>query len=294
MTADKALSIAAALRQATQTVGLAALEAQVLLAHVLQRPRSHLYAWPEQPLTADQQAQFLALLARRARGEPVAYLTGHREFWSLPLKVTPDTLIPRPETELLVECALELLGAGEGACVADLGTGSGAIAAAIASECPLARLIATDLSAAALAVAADNFQALGLTQIELRQGSWFAALHNEERCDLILSNPPYVAEGDPHLLRDGLPWEPATALSSGADGLDDIRRLIHAAPPYLQPEGWLIIEHGLDQAAAVRRLFEQAGYRETTTQQDLASRDRLTRGKRPLHNTAQSQGNHTL
>jgi len=282
MITDGPLSIAAALRLAAQTCGLPPLEAQVLLAHVLQRPRSHLYAWPEQRLSDAQQADFLTLIERRNQGEPVAYLTGHREFWSLPLQVTPDTLIPRPETELLVECALALLEQGQTATVADLGTGSGAIAAAIASEHPQARLVATDISNAALAVAADNFRALKLHNIELRQGSWMSGLKTAERFDLILSNPPYVAEGDPHLQQDGLPWEPIEALTSGTDGLADIRQLIADAPPHLQPEGWLIIEHGLDQGRAVRQLFSQAGYRAISTQQDLESRDRLTKGRRPV------------
>lgn len=286
MTTERPLSIAAALRFAGQTHRLPPLEAQVLLAHVLQCPRSHLYAWPEQRLSDDQQADFLTLIERRNRGEPVAYLTGHREFWSLPLRVTPDTLIPRPETELLVECALALLKPRESAVVADLGTGSGAIAAAIASEHPQARLIATDISAAALAVAKSNFQTLELHNIELRQGSWMASLKSAERYDLILCNPPYVAEGDPHLQRDGLPWEPVTALTSGPDGLGDIRQLISGAPPHLQPEGWLIIEHGMDQGSVVRQLFSQAGYRAISTHQDLKLRDRLTKGKRPVDDVA--------
>ncbi|WP_321528944.1 peptide chain release factor N(5)-glutamine methyltransferase [Sedimenticola selenatireducens] len=282
MTADGPLSIVAALRLAGQTHRLPPLEAQVLLAHVLQCPRSHLYAWPEQHLSDDQQADFLALIERRNRGEPLAYLTGYREFWSLSLRVTPDTLIPRPETELLVECALALLKQRETATVADLGTGSGAIAAAIACEHPQVRLVATDISAAALAIAENNCQTLQLHNIELRQGSWMASLKTGEFYDLILSNPPYVAEGDPHLQRDGLPWEPVTALTSGPDGLGDIRQLIADAPPHLQPEGWLIIEHGLDQGSAVRQLFSQAGYRAISTHQDLELRDRLTKGKRPV------------
>lgn len=282
MTADRPLSIAAALRLAGQADQLAPLDAQVLLAHVLQRPRSHLYAWPEQSLTDDQATEFLALIERRNQGEPLAYLTGYREFWSLNLRVTPDTLIPRPETELLVECALGLLEQQPAATVADLGTGSGAIAAAIASEHPQVRLVATDISPAALAVARHNFQTLKLPHIELRQGSWLSCLKKTERFDLILSNPPYVATDDPHLQRDGLSWEPIGALTSGTDGLADIRQLVAQAPPHLQPQGWLIIEHGLDQGKAVRQLFRQAGYRAVSTEQDLALRERLTKGQRPV------------
>lgn len=282
MTANRPLSIAAALRFAGQTAQLDPLDAQVLLCHVLACSRGRLYAWPEQHLGDDQAEAFLALVERRRRGEPLAYLTGFREFWSLNLRVTPDTLIPRPETELLVECALALLEQQPAPRVADLGTGSGAIAAAIASECPRAQLVATDNSAAALSVAEENFRALGLCNVELRQGSWLGGLKRGEWFDLICSNPPYVAQGDPHLQRDGLPWEPGQALVSGPDGLADIRQLVADAPPNLQPEGWLIIEHGLDQGATVRQLFHQAGYRAVTTHQDLAARDRLTRGRRPV------------
>lgn len=288
MTDAPALSISAALRLAAETYQLPPLEAQVLLAHVLQRPRSHLYAWPEQQLSTDEQTEFLTLLGRRRQGEPVAYLTGYREFWSLSLRVTRDTLIPRPETELMVECALDLLDQREPARVADLGTGSGAIAAAIACEHPQAQLLATDISTAALAVAQDNFTTLKLSNIAVRQGAWMAALKPAETFDLILSNPPYVAEGDPHLEQDGLPWEPATALTSGADGLADIRQLIATAPPHLRADGWLILEHGMDQGGAVRQLFFAAGYRDIETLRDLGDRERLTRGKRPVDDGAKS------
>lgn len=280
------LTITAAMRLAEQTARLAPVDAQALLCHVLQCSRSHLYAWPEQHLSDQQSSRFRSLLKRRADGEPLAYLTGYREFWSLNLRVTTDTLIPRPETELLVESALALLEPERNGRVADLGTGSGAIAAAIASECPRAQLVATDISDAALAVARDNFQAHGLHNVEPRQGSWLDALKPAERFDLLLSNPPYVAENDPHLQQDGLPWEPLTALTAGGDGLDDIRRLIADAPRHLEPEGWLLIEHGFDQGPAVRQLFQQAGYRAVSTQQDLARRDRLTRGQRPVDDVA--------
>ncbi|AKH21348.1 peptide chain release factor N(5)-glutamine methyltransferase [Sedimenticola thiotaurini] len=281
MSDQEPLTITTALRLAEQVARLTPVDAQVLLCHVLHCSRSHLYAWPEQRLSAQQANQFHALLDRRAQGEPIAYLTGYREFWSLNLRVTPDTLIPRPETELLVECALTLLEPERNGRVADLGTGSGAIAAAIASECPRAQLVATDISGAALAVARENVQAHRLHNIELRQGSWLDALKPSERFDLILSNPPYVAENDPHLEQNGLPWEPQRALTAGADGLADIRRLINDAPPHLEPEGWLLIEHGFEQGSAVRQLFQQAGYRAITTHQDLAKRDRLTQGQRP-------------
>ncbi len=288
------LSLNNALQHAVKLYGLAALEAEVLLAHVLQKNRSHLYAWPEQILTLRQQSDFLALAERRRQGEPLAYLTGYREFWSLSFRVTQDTLIPRPETEILVERALALLADLDKARVADLGTGSGAIAAAIASECPQAEILATDISAAALAVASDNFKQLGLSHIEAYQGAWFDALKNRGHYHLIVSNPPYVAEGDPHLQQDGLPWEPNTALTSGADGLQDIRLLIVQAPEYLQPEGWLMLEHGMDQGTAVRELFAHAGYREITTHQDLEARDRLTQGKRPVDDADKRARNSSL
>lgn len=254
-------------------------EAEVLLLHVLGRERAWLFAHGDSPVEAMQRQRFLALVARRAAGEPVAYLTGRRGFWTLDLEVTPATLVPRAETELLVEQALELLPAGEGREVLDLGTGSGAIALALASERPLARVTATDASAAALEVASRNAAAHGLGRVRLVQGNWFAPLAGQ-RFDLVVSNPPYIAAGDPHLARGDLRFEPATALASGPQGLDDIALIAAQAPAHLHAGGWLLLEHGHDQGAAVRAVLQATGLGEVATCQDLEGRDRVTRGRR--------------
>ncbi|WP_181168269.1 peptide chain release factor N(5)-glutamine methyltransferase [Cognatiluteimonas lumbrici] len=254
-------------------------DAALLLAHALQRPRAWLYAHGDEAVDAAAAARFESLLARRVAGEPVAYLTGSRGFWRFELRVTPDTLIPRPETELLVELALERLPADRVLRVADLGTGSGAIALALAGERPRAEVVATDASPAALAVARGNAAALGIGNVAFREGSWFAPLAGE-RFDLVASNPPYVAAGDPHLGEGDLRFEPATALASGGDGLDDIRAIAAAAPAYLAAGGWLLLEHGHDQGAAVRALLREAGLADVATHRDLEQRERVTLGRR--------------
>ncbi|MDZ5842515.1 peptide chain release factor N(5)-glutamine methyltransferase [Stenotrophomonas maltophilia] len=257
-------------------------EAELLLLHVLERPRSWLFAHATDPLPATAQAAFEALLARRAAGEPVAYLTGRRGFWTLDLRVDAATLIPRPETELLVELALERLPPDRPLFVADLGTGSGAIALALASERPLAQVLATDASPGALAMAARNAAHHELRNVRFAEGGqdWYAPLQGA-RFALIASNPPYIASEDPHLQQGDLRFEPASALASGLDGLDDIRRIVAGAPEHLQPAGWLLIEHGWDQGAAIRTLFDAAGFADVQTQQDLEQRDRVTLGRRP-------------
>jgi len=255
-------------------------EAELLLLHVLDKPRSWLFAHATDPVADADMAAFHALLARRVAGEPVAYLLGHRGFWTLDLGVSPATLIPRPETELLVELALARLPADTALAVADLGTGSGAIALALASERPHAAVTATDLSAAALDVARGNAARNGLARVRFVQGAWFEPLQGE-RFDLIASNPPYIASNDPHLQQGDLRHEPATALASGIDGLDDIRHIVAAAGAHLLPGGWLLIEHGWDQGAAIRALFEQAGFAQVHTERDLEQRDRVTRGCLP-------------
>lgn len=255
-------------------------EAELLLLHVLDKPRSWLFAHATDPVADADMAAFHALLARRVAGEPVAYLLGHRGFWTLDLAVSPATLIPRPETELLVELALARLPADTALAVADLGTGSGAIALALASERPQAAVTATDLSAAALDVARGNAARNGLARVRFVQGAWFEPLQGE-RFDLIASNPPYIASNDPHLQQGDLRHEPATALASGIDGLDDIRHIVAAAGAHLQPGGWLLIEHGWDQGAAIRALFEHAGFAQVHTERDLEQRDRVTRGCLP-------------
>ncbi|UYC11338.1 peptide chain release factor N(5)-glutamine methyltransferase [Xanthomonas sp. CFBP 8445] len=253
-------------------------DAEALLLHALQRDRAWLFAHAREPLAEAVVAGFQALLARRAQGEPVAYLTGRRGFWTLDLAVGPATLIPRADTERLVELALERLDAAPGRRVADLGTGSGAIALALASERPQAQVTATDLSAAALAVAQANARAHGLDNVAFVHGAWLAPLAGQ-RFDLIASNPPYIAADDPHLQQGDLRYEPASALASGPDGLDDLRRIVADAPPHLLPGGWLLLEHGWDQGPAVRALLEAAGFVEVATHQDLEARDRVTLGQ---------------
>jgi len=255
-------------------------EAELLLLHVLGKPRSWLFAHATDPVEAGDAADFHALLARRVAGEPVAYLLGHRGFWTLDLAVSPATLIPRPETELLVELALARLPVDTALAVADLGTGSGAIALALASERPQVDVTATDLSAAALDVARGNAARNGLARVRFVQGAWFAPLQGM-RFDLIASNPPYIASNDPHLQQGDLRHEPATALASGIDGLDDIRLIVADAGAHLLPGGWLLIEHGWDQGAAIRALFEHAGFEQVYTERDLEQRDRVTRGCLP-------------
>ena len=260
--------------------GLEPGDAEALLCHVLDRPRSWLYAHGDDELDEAGATAFDALLARRRGGMPVAYLTGRRGFWRFDLNVGPATLIPRPETELLVELALERMPSDRPLRVADLGTGTGAIALALALERPGAEVIATDASDAALEVAAGNAGMLGVGNVTFRHGDWLAPLAGE-RFDLIASNPPYIAEGDPHLARGDLRFEPPTALASGVDGLDAIRVIAADAPAHLVPGGWLLVEHGFDQGPPVRALLEAAGFEAVATATDLEHRDRVTLGRRP-------------
>ncbi|WP_460453822.1 peptide chain release factor N(5)-glutamine methyltransferase [Arenimonas aestuarii] len=255
----------------------ARLEAELLLAHALERPRSWFYAHSGDVLDGSQARAFDALLRRREGGEPVAQITGHRGFWSLELAVTPDTLIPRPETELLVELALERLPPAEMGQVLDLGTGTGAIALAIASERPLVDVSAVDVSEAALGVARANAVDAGLP-LRLLQGDWFEPVAGDVY-RMIVSNPPYIAENDPHLGQGDLRFEPRSALASGADGLDAIRLIVSGAPTHLLPGGWLLVEHGHDQGAAVRSLFQSQGFAQVATARDLERRERVTHGQ---------------
>ncbi len=255
-------------------------EAEILLLHVLGRDRAWLFAHGDVPITDVDAGAFEALLSRREAGEPVAYLTGSRGFWTLDLHVTPDTLIPRPETELLVELALARLPQEQPVRVVDLGTGSGAIALAIAMERPLASVIATDADPDTLAVALGNARRNGIGNVEFRHGSWYSAV-DDAVFDVIASNPPYIAEGDPHLQQGDLRFEPPTALSSGADGLEAIREIVSGAPAHLRPGGWLLLEHGWDQGEAMRGLMSRAGFVEVATVGDLEGRDRVTVGQYP-------------
>ncbi len=272
-------ALADATRQLAPTTDTPRLEAEALLAHVLGTSRAHLFAWPERPLDTPAQARFADLLGRRLCGEPLAYLTGEREFWSLRLQVTPDVLIPRPETELVVELALRLCPRATPQPVADLGTGSGAIALALASEAPAWRITATDCSEAALAIARGNATRLGLANVEFALGDWCAALKRRDYA-LIVSNPPYIAAGDPHLDQSGLPFEPRAALASGSDGLDALRTLCTTASAYLVDGGWLILEHGASQGPSVRSLLHQHGFVAIATHVDLAGLPRATLGQR--------------
>lgn len=248
--------------------------------HVTGLTRAQLVTRTDAPLSPEHQDALHTLLGRRARGEPVAYLTGEREFWSLVLHINSDVLIPRPETELLVERTLALVPADAALTLADLGTGSGAIALALAHERPRCRIIATDASAAALAVARANAAHLNLANVEFRQGEWLASL-DHELFDLIVSNPPYVALSDPHLLEGDVRFEPRTALVSGPDGLDAIRHIAREAPTHLKPGGSLLLEHGFDQPNAVRSILTEHGFQDITLYRDLAGQARVTAGRQP-------------
>jgi release factor glutamine methyltransferase len=271
---------------AAATLGLARLDAQLLLLHVLHRregDRAWLIAHDADALSPVQEAAFMTLCERRLTGEPVAYLVGRKEFHGLPLKVDRRVLVPRPDTETLVDWAVETLGLRSAARrpgwnpgIADLGTGSGAIALAVKKSCPDANVVAIDRSEDALQVARANAAALGLA-VDFRQGDWLAGI--ESSFDVIVANPPYVAAGDPHLAHLG--HEPIEALASGADGLDDIRRIVAQAPQRLVPGGWLLLEHGWDQAQAVRGLLVHAGLVSVQSRRDLSGIERCSGGQRP-------------
>lgn len=267
-------TIAAALARAGRSVPLA--EARLLLRHLCGRNAAWLEAHRDDALDTALAADFAALVARRATGEPIAYLTGFREFYGREFAVSPAVLIPRPETELLVELGREKLAGHVRPRILDLGTGSGCLAITLALELPTAAVTAVDVSSAALAVAAANADRLGAA-VRFRQGDWFAALETEHY-DLIVANPPYVATGDPHLNEGDLRFEPPSALACGADGLDAIRRIVADAPSFLVPGGWLFLEHGYDQAPAVAALLEAAGFADIEQRRDLAGIVRVSGG----------------
>ncbi len=269
------LTVRALLQEAMRQID--ALDAELLLAHVMGASRARLRSHPEDAATPDVAAQFVALLARRARGEPLAYITGHRDFWTLSLQVSPAVLVPRPETELLVERALELFPAPP-IRAADLGTGSGAIALALASERPGWQVMATDASEQALAVARGNAQALGLQRVSFLAGNWLAPLQGQ-RCHLIVSTPPYIAADDPALAQPALQHEPAMALASGPEGLDALRLIVRDAPAHLERGGWLLLEHGASQADAVARELVVRGFRHVRSRTDLSGHERMTEGQ---------------
>jgi release factor glutamine methyltransferase len=253
-------------------------EGEILLGHCLQKSRTWLYAWPEADVAPACEEQFAELLSERARGVPVAYLTGRREFWSMELAVNEHTLIPRPETETLVQWALDLDLPAQST-VLDLGTGSGAIALALARERPTWRVTAVDTSREALAVARENGRRFGLDSVRLLQSDWFGALMNEH-FDLIVSNPPYVAEGDPHLAVGDLHFEPTSALVAAQSGLADLARIVTGAIRHLVHGGWLLLEHGSEQGEPVRQMLEEARFAGVATRSDLAGLDRVSGGRR--------------
>jgi len=254
-------------------------DAEILLGFVTGKARTFILAFGETPLTGEQQAQLAGLLARRVRGEPVAHLIGEREFWSLPLFVSPATLIPRPDTECLVEQALARLPAAP--CrILDLGTGTGAIALALASERPDCQVTAVDLIPDAVALAQRNADHLGIRNIEIVQSRWFSALEGQT-FSLIVSNPPYIDAQDPHLAQGDVRFEPLSALVAADNGLADLHTLIKEAPRYLLPQGWLLLEHGWQQGAAVREIFARYGWQQVETCRDYGDNERLTLGRRP-------------
>lgn len=275
-----AASVAVASRRIAAAIGLdgreARLEARVLASFAWGVTPAWLIAHDTDALTAEQASTFDALLARRLAGEPIAYVTGVREFFGRPFMVTPDVLIPRPDTELLVERALACLPPDRPADVLDLGTGSGCVAITLALQRPEASVVAVDRSPAALTIAARNAAALG-ARVEFLESDWLAALAGR-RFDIIVSNPPYVAATDPHLARGDVRFEPVSALAAGSDGLADLRRLVAAAPDHLRPGGRLLLEHGCDQASAVRALLETRGFRQVAHWDDLAGFARVTGG----------------
>ncbi|HMA30585.1 MAG TPA: peptide chain release factor N(5)-glutamine methyltransferase [Casimicrobiaceae bacterium] len=269
-------------RQALAQSGLVLVDAQVLLAHALGRDRAWLIAHAADPLSLEDADRFFALAGRRRDGEPVAYLTGWREFWGLRLAVDPSVLIPRPETETLVEIALARLPADRASRVLDLGTGSGAIALAIASERPRSQVVATDRSQAALALARANAKRLGIANVSFAQADWYEGLPPAAPggFDLIASNPPYVAAGDAHLREGDLRFEPIAALAAGGDGLDALRVIVAGAPARLVAGGWLAVEHGYDQSDAVERLCAAVGLEGIMHARDLAGIPRVVAGRR--------------
>ncbi|MDQ5767330.1 peptide chain release factor N(5)-glutamine methyltransferase [Thiothrix subterranea] len=304
--------LAEATQRLTTTSESARADAEILLAHCLQKSRTWLMTWPEKLVEPEVEAKFQQLLAERIRGVPVAHLTEQREFWTLNLKVTSDTLIPRPETELLVETALFLLEertsppsplslTGEGgqewsssspspvkergaggevlrSTILDLGTGTGAIALSLASERPDLSITACDFSAAALAVAIENANTHQLHNVSFIQSDWFSHLP-PQRFEAIISNPPYIETNDPHLSQGDVRFEPLTALTAGQDGLDDIRHIVQTAPHWLVNGGWLLLEHGYNQGTAVTALLQMAGFHQVRCLPDLAGNDRVSLGQ---------------
>ena len=276
-------TLAQALKQAISQLymhGQAALDAEVLLAHVLNKPRVYLHTWPETELSQIQDSRFRKLIRQRATGQPVAYLTGQREFWSLNFAVNPDALIPRPETELLVEQTLALLAENEPLRIADLGTGSGAVAIALAHEREHWQLYAIDRSLQCVKLAQHNARRLGVDNLCFITTDWSKALAAHS-FDAIVTNPPYIANQDLHLQQGDVRFEPAHALASGPEGLDDLRELTGDAPRVLKPGGWIVVEHGMEQAGDVHKLLNNMAFKNITTTRDLAGLERVSCAQQP-------------
>ena len=275
-------SVTALLDQAYQQLAAvsdsALLDAEVLLCHCLNKNRSFIRAWPEHQLTDQQAAEFQDLIAQRQQGVPVAYLTGEREFWSRSFKVNPDVLIPRPDSELLIELSLDLLPANQANKIIDLGTGSGILAITLAAERSTSQVIACDLSPAALRTAQANAQQLQIDNVSFLTSNWFSAITDRD-FDLVISNPPYIDQHDPHLQQGDVRFEPDSALISPENGLQDIRLLADQARQHLKIGGYLLIEHGYDQQTAVQALFKRFNYQQITTHPDYAGNPRVTSGQ---------------
>ena len=282
---SEAFTIASCIRMANQLAKVSdspRLDVEILLAHVLQKDRTFLFTWPETALTVEQEDNFIALFDRRLRGEPVAHIIGQREFWSLPLFVNSTTLIPRPDTELVVEAVLNLFASdmhNQPRHVLDLGTGTGAIVLALAHEKKYWYCLGVDNQPEAVLLAQKNCQHLHIQNVEIKQSDWFSAIE-ETDFDVIVSNPPYIAADDPHLQQGDVRFEPMSALVADNQGLRDIENIVQQARHYMRPNGWLLIEHGYQQGQAVRQLFEQSGYVAITTLRDLNDNERVTMGKK--------------
>lgn len=265
-------------RQQLHASGSAQLDSELLLCEVLNCERSYLYAYPEKELTKHNIESLNQFIALRAQGHPIAHITKQREFWSLLLHVDEHTLIPRPETEILVDAALKLIPKDNKKDILDLGTGSGAIAIAIASERPLAKIIATDKSDKALHVAKQNAEKHNINNIHFINADWFN-MENKQSYDVIVSNPPYICNDDTHLKQGDVRFEPLSALTSGKDGLDDLRIIIREAKNRLNKQGWLLVEHGYNQAKQVQQLFNENNFNSVTTIRDYGDNDRVTIGE---------------
>lgn len=274
-------SIQSTLESATKQLGTcsesASLDAEVLLCHILKKPRSHFRAWPEKIILPEQHKQFLQFLDQRMKGVPIAYLTGNKEFWSREFRVTPDVLIPRPDTELLIERSLHLIENKANAKLIDLGTGSGIIAITLAAERPDIEVTATDTNDQALKVAKHNAKAHQINNLQFIQSNWFDKV-SQNKFDLVISNPPYISPNDPHLLQGDVRFEPDCALIADDQGLKDIKNICQHARHYLNPNGTLLIEHGYDQQVAVQTIFDLYNYRSITTHNDLSGHPRVTTG----------------